>query len=86
MKQKKTKITDVLNDMAYQHQNRSVDQYLFSVKTLKKFLDNEGIDDDVLLLNGELLNKYQQSLISEKKSIKTIDTYIMIRKYTRGIL
>lgn len=76
MKQKKTKITDVLNDMAYQHQNRSVDQYLFSVKTLKKYLDNEGIDDDVLLLNGELLNKYQQSLISEKKSIKTIDTYI----------
>ena len=76
MKQKKTKITDVLNDMAYQHQNRSVDQYLFSVKTLKKYLDKEGIDDDVLLLNGELLNKYQQSLINKKKTIKTINTYI----------
>ena len=36
MKVKKTRITDVLNDMAYQHQDKSVDQYLFSVKTLKK--------------------------------------------------
>lgn len=76
MKDNKTKITDVLNNMAYQHQNKSVDQYLFSVKTLKKFLDKEGIDDDILLLNGELLNKYQQSLISENKTIKTISTYI----------
>lgn len=76
MKDNKTKITDILNDMAYQHQNKSVDQYLFSVKILKKFLDKENIDDNILLLNGELLNKYQQSLISENKKIKTISTYI----------
>lgn len=74
MKQKKTKITDVLNNMAYQHQNKSVDQYLFSVKTLKKFLDKEGIDDDITLLNGVLLNKFQQSLVKDK-AIKTIRTY-----------
>jgi len=76
MKDNKTKITDILNDMAYQHQNKSVDQYLFSVKILKKFLDKENVDDNILLLNGELLNKYQQSLISENKKIKTISTYI----------
>ena len=76
MKQKKTKITDVLNNMAYQHQNKSVEQYLFSVKSLKKFLDKEGIDDDILLLNGELLNRFQQSLAGDSKSIKTISTYI----------
>ena len=74
MKEKKTKITDVLNGMAYQHYDKSVDQYLFSVKTLKKFLDKEGIDDEISNLNGELLNKFQQSLV-ENKAIKTIRTY-----------
>ena len=76
MKSNKKKITDVLNDMAYQHQDKSVDQYLFSVKTFKKFLDKEGVDDDILNLNGELLNNYQQSLVGDKKSIKTISSYI----------
>lgn len=76
MKEKKTKITDVLNGMAYQHQDKSVDQYLFSVKTLKKYLDKEGIDDEISNLNGELLNKFQQSLVGEDKAIKTISTYI----------
>ena len=76
MKSNKKRITDVLNDMAYQHQDKSVDQYLFSVKALKKFLDKEGVDDDISILNGELLNSYQQSLIDDNKSIKTIDTYI----------
>ena len=76
MKVKKTRITDVLNDMAYQHQDKSVDQYLFSVKTLKKYLDKEGIDDEISNLNGELLNKFQQSLVGEDKAIKTISTYI----------
>ena len=76
MKEKKTKITDVLNGMAYQHYDKSVDQYLFSVKTLKKFLDKEGIDDEISNLNGELLNKFQQSLVGEDKAIKTISTYI----------
>ena len=76
MKVKKTKITDVLNDMASQHQDKSVDQYLFSVKTFKKFLDKEGIDDEISNLNGELLNKFQQSLVGEDKAIKTISTYI----------
>lgn len=74
MKEKKTKITDVLNGMAYQHYDKSVDQYLFSVKTLKKFLDKEGIDDEISNLNGELLNIFQQSLV-ENKAIKTIRTY-----------
>ena len=76
MKEKKTKITDVLNGMAYQHQDKSVEQYLFSVKTLKKYLDKEGIDDEISNLNGELLNKFQQSLVGEDKAIKTISTYI----------
>ena len=76
MKEKKAKITDVLNGMAYQHYDKSVDQYLFSVKTLKKFLDKEGIDDEISNLNGELLNKFQQSLVGEDKAIKTISTYI----------
>lgn len=76
MKEKKTKITDVLNGMAYQHQDKSVDQYLFAVKTLKKFLDKEVIEDEISNLNGELLNKYQQSLVGEDKAIKTISTYI----------
>lgn len=76
MKDNKTKITDVLNDMAYQHQDKSVDQYLFSVKTFKKFLDEEGIDDDITLLDGELLRKYQQSLVDRKLSVKTIGTYV----------
>lgn len=76
MKSNKMRITDVLNDMAYQHQDKSADQYLFSVKTFKKFLDKEGVDDDILNLNGELLNNYQQSLVGDKKSIKTISSYI----------
>ncbi len=76
MKEKKTKITDVLNGMAYQHQDKSVDQYLFAVKTLKKFLDKEVIEDEISNLNGELLNKYQLSLVGEDKAIKTISTYI----------
>ena len=76
MKSNKMRITDVLNDMAYQHQDKSADQYLFSVKTFKKFLDKEGVDDDILNLNGELLNNYQQSLVGDKKSIKTICSYI----------
>ena len=76
MKSNKMRIIDVLNDMAYQHQDKSADQYLFSVKTFKKFLDKEGVDDDILNLNGELLNNYQQSLVGDKKSIKTISSYI----------
>ena len=76
MKSNKMRITDVLNDMAYQHQDKSADQYLFSVKTFKKFLDKKGVDDDILNLNGELLNNYQQSLVGDKKSIKTISSYI----------
>lgn len=76
MKSNKKKITDVLNNMAYQHQDRSLDQYLFSVKMLKKFLDKKGLDDDISILNGELLNNYQQSLVNEEKAIKTISAYI----------
>jgi len=76
MKSNKKKITDVLNDMAYQHQDKSLDQYLFSVKMLKKFLDKKGLDDDISILNGELLNNYQQSLVNEEKAIKTISAYI----------
>ena len=76
MKEKKTKITDVLNDMAYQHQDKSVDQYLFSVKTFKKFLDKEGVDDDITLLDGELLRNYQQYLIGRKLSVRTIGAYL----------
>lgn len=76
MKSNKKKITDVLNDMAYQHQDKSLDQYLFSVKMLKNFLDKKGLDDDISILNGELLNNYQQSLVNEEKAIKTISAYI----------
>ena len=76
MKSNKKKITDVLNNMAYQHQDKSLDQYLFSVKMLKKFLDKKGLDDDISILNGELLNNYQQSLVNEEKAIKTISAYI----------
>ncbi len=76
MKEKKTKITDVLNDMAYQHQDKSVDHYLFIVKAFKKFLDKDNIEDNIVLLNGELLNKYQQFLINEKKSYRTISAYV----------
>lgn len=76
MKSNKKKITDVLNNMAYQHQDKSVDQYLFSVKMFKKFLDKEGLDNDISILNGELLNSYQQSLVNEEKAIKTISAYI----------
>ena len=76
MKSNKKKITDVLNDMAYQHQDKSLDQYLFSVKMLKKNLDKKGLDDDISILNGELLNNYQQSLVNEEKAIKTISAYI----------
>ena len=76
MKSKNMRITDVLNDMAYLHEDKSVDQYLFSVKTFKKFLDKEGLDDNILILNGELLNNYQQSLVNENKAIKTISAYI----------
>lgn len=76
MKSNKKKITDVLNNMAYQHQDKSLDQYLFSVKMLKNFLDKKGLDDDISILNGELLNNYQQSLVNEEKAIKTISAYI----------
>jgi len=76
MKSKNMRITDVLNDMAYLHEDKSVDQYLFSVKTFKKFLDKEGLDDNISILNGELLNYYQQSLVNENKAIKTISAYI----------
>ena len=76
MKSNKKKITDVLNDMAYQHHDKSLDQYLFSVKMLKKNLDKKGLDDDISILNGELLNNYQQSLVNEEKAIKTISAYI----------
>ena len=76
MKSKNMRITDVLNNMAYLHEDKSVDQYLFSVKMFKKFLDKEGLDDNILILNGELLNYYQQSLVNENKAIKTISAYI----------
>ena len=70
------KITGVLNDMAYQHQDKSVDHYLFIVKAFKKFLDKENIEDNIMLLNGELLNKYQQFLINDQKSYRTISAYV----------
>lgn len=76
MKSNKKRITDVLNDMAYQHEDKSADHYLFSVKVFKKFLDKEGLEDDISILNGDLLNRYQQSLVYEKKAIKTISAYI----------
>ena len=76
MKTKKTKITDVLNSMASKHQDKSADQYIFAVKVFKKFLDTNCIDDDISLLNGDILNKYQQSLVNEGKQIKTISAYL----------
>ena len=76
METKKQKITEVLNGMAYQNEEKSLNQYLSTVISLKKYLDSNHIADDISLLNGELLNDFQKSLVSQGKQIKTISTYL----------
>lgn len=75
-KKKVLKISDFLENMAYSKPEKSLEQYLFNVKMFKKYLDNNSIEDNITLLNGDLLNDYQQSLINEKKSIRTIRSYV----------
>lgn len=76
MKVNKIKITDVLEKMAQKRPTRSIDQYLFTVKGFKKFLEVVGIDDDISKLDGELLSAYQDYLINGGKQIKTISAYL----------
>ena len=70
------KMTSFLEEMAYSKPGKRVDEYLFVIKRLKKYLEEHGIDDNISLLNGDLLNDYQKTLIKEKKSIRTIRKYI----------
>ena len=74
---KKMKITSLLIDMAYKHQSeKTSEQSAFIVKKFKEYLDNNKIADDISLLNGLLLMNYQQFLVNNKKTIKTIENYI----------
>lgn len=76
MKVNKIGITDVLEKMAEKRPIRSIDQYLFTVKGFKKYLDVVGVDNNISKLDGELLNAYQDYLVKGGKQIKTISAYL----------
>lgn len=74
---KKVRITSVLSDIASKYQKeKTCEQSLFNIERLRKYLRIKNIDDDINLLNGDLLNDYQQSLINQGMMIKTISRYV----------
>ena len=74
---KKLKITTVLSDMAYKYQSdNNSEQSLFNIKKFKKYLDINNIEDDITKLDGNLMNDYQQSLVEDQLTIRSIDRYV----------
>ena len=71
------KTTIVLSDIAYKYQtSKTCNQSLFNIKKFKKFLEEKGINDDIRLLNGRLLNEYQTYLVEKSLQYKTISRYV----------
>ena len=77
MKNSKTiKMTKFLLDMLYSKQTKAESKYVSAINCLKDYLQENNICDDIDLLNGDLINDFQQSLVKQgKKTITTIRNY-----------
>jgi len=79
IKMKKVKVvqmTSFLEEMIELKPTKAESKYKSNINTLKKFLQEQEIEDNLTLLNGDLLNKYQQWLVKQEKTIGCIRQYI----------
>lgn len=70
------RMTDFLLDMLSSKQTTARGKYNSGINRLKEFLKENKINDDINNLNGETLNKYQDYLAKQGKSITTIRNYV----------
>ena len=75
-KVKVVKMTSYLEEMLELKPTKAESKYRSNINRLKKFLQEQGIADDLALLNGDLLNNYQQWLVKQEKTIGCIRQYI----------
>ena len=75
-KVKVVKMTSYLEEMLELKPTKAESKYRSNINRLKKFLQEQGIADDLALLNGDLLNDYQQWLVKQEKTIGCIRQYI----------
>lgn len=79
IKMKKVKVvqmTSFLEEMIELKPTKAESKYKSNINTLKKFLQEQEIENNLTLLNGDLLNKYQQWLVKQEKTIGCIRQYI----------
>lgn len=79
VKMKKVKVvqmTSYLVEMLELKQTKAESKYKSNINRLKKFLEEQEIDDDLANLNGDLLNDYQKWLVKQEKTIGCIRQYI----------
>lgn len=70
------RMTDFLLEMLYSKQTTAENKYISGINRLKEFLEENNINDDITNLNGEMLNKFQDSLSKRNKKITTIRNYV----------
>lgn len=66
----------ILTQMAEKYNGDNRRQYLGCVSRFQEFIETSGIEDNIINLNGDLLNKYQDFLIENGKQYKTIHGYL----------
>lgn len=79
VKMKKVKVvqmTSYLGEMLELKPTKAESKYRSIINRFKKFLEEQGIDDNLALLNGDLLNDYQKWLVKQEKTIGCIRQYI----------
>lgn len=86
-KAKVQKMTSFLKEMLELKATKADSKYRSNINGVEKFLQENDIDDDLALLNGDLLNNYQKWLVKQEKTIGCIRQYIQDLKtlINRGI-
>ncbi len=70
------KMTSFLKEMLELKPTKANSKYISNINGLMKFLEENEIDDNLELLDGDLLNNYQKWFVKKEKTLTCIRQYI----------